>query len=239
MTRPIHERLLEAVEHYTMPEAAQALLRDNPPLILCGITAAGKNTVANELIRQGGYESVISHTTRQPRINQGVMERDGINYHFVDEVMMLELIQHKQFVEAKPVHGKFYGTSIEAFALPLSRGNVPILDIDLEGAEEFVAAVPSSQPIFLLPPSFAIWQERLAGRGPMTTADRIRRMKNAVSEIGRIIEDTTFQILINREKPETSRLIRTHHFGRDSKALNVAKNLMEEITEYLGSRAII
>lgn len=216
-----------------MPETARELLHDQAPLLLCGITAAGKNTLANELIAEGGYETVVSHTTRLPRENHGVMERHGEHYFFVDDETMLRMVMDKQFVEAKPVHDKVYGTSIAAYEAPLSRGNIPVLDIDVQGAEEFVAAVPSLKPIFLLPPNFKVWQERLAGRGDVDPAKLRPRMESAIKEIETTMHNPSFQLLVNVDKTQTAQMLRAGHVGRDHDAVDVADHLIKEVQAWL------
>lgn len=233
MPNNTHNQLMEAVANYQMPEMARELLQDVTPLLLCGVTAAGKNTLANELIAGGGYEAVISHTTRQPRENHGVIEQDGKDYFFVSDEQMFQMITESQFVEAKPVHDKVYGTSIAAFRAPLSRGNVPVLDIDVQGAEEFVLAVPALRPIFLLPPSFGVWQERLKGRGDVDIAVLKPRMKSALQEIQTILQNPAFQLLVNTDKTQTAGILRSGHIGRDHDAVDVADRLIQEVENWL------
>ncbi len=228
-----HNQLVDAIANYKMPEVAQELLQNDVPLLLCGITAAGKDTLAHELIGGGGYEAVISHTTRKPRENHGVLEVNGTNYFFVDDQTMLQMVADKQFIEAKPVHGKTYGTSILAYKAPLSRGNVPILDIDVQGAEEFVMAVPGLRPIFLLPPNFRVWQERLAGRGDIETATLKPRMISAIMEIETIMKNPAFQLLINIDKAQTAQIIRGGNIGRARDAVDVAEHLIYEVRNWL------
>lgn len=230
-----HNQLMDAVANYQMPEVACDLLQNEKPLLLCGITAAGKNTLAEELIAGGGFEAVVSHTTRQPRLNHGAMEQDGKNYFFVADEEMLQMILDEQFVEAKPVHDKVYGTSIEAYKAPLARGNVPVLDIDVQGAEEFVVAVPSLRPIFLLPPSFRVWQQRLKGRGDLAIEDLKPRVRSAVMEIETILQNPAFQLLVNTDKAQTAEMIRSGHIGRDHDAVDVADQLIHDVKTWLKS----
>lgn len=233
MPNTTHNQLMDAVANYQMPEMARELLQNETPLLLCGITAAGKNTLANELIVGGGYEAVISHTTRRPRENHGVMEQDGQNYFFVTDEEILRMITESQFIEAKPVHDRVYGTSIAAYQAPLDRGNVPVLDIDVQGAEEFVVAVPSLRPIFLLPPSFRVWQERLKGRGDIDMAVLKPRMKSALQEIQTILHNPAFQLLVNTDKTQTAGILRSGHIGRDHDAVDVADRLIQEVEHWL------
>lgn len=235
MNSDIHNQLINLASHYQMPDEARALLYKETPLLLCGVTAAGKNTLANELIAEGGYESVISHTTREPRLNHGVLERQSRNYFFVNDEEMLRMINEKLFVETKPVHGKVYGTSIEAYRAPIERGNIPVLDIDVQGAEEFVLAVPELKPIFLLPPNFEVWQQRLADRGDIDSAKLKPRMKSAITEIETIMGNPAFQLLVNVDKVQTAQMLRAGHIGRDHDAVDVAEHLIYELRDWLDS----
>jgi guanylate kinase len=229
MKTSVHKQLLTLVNSYDMPEPAKNLLTDHAPLILCGITAAGKNTLSNELIQGGSYEAVVSHTTRQPRYNHGVIEEDGVSYHFVDEEQMLQLVTTRRFVEVKSVHGKVYGTSLDALTAPIKRGNVPVLEIDVQGAEELVAAAPSLSPIFLLPPSFAVWRQRLQGRGDMPEDELLRRMQSALKEIQAALDNQAFAVVINHDKAETAQHIRSGPVHREPAAIEVAQQLVHDI----------
>src|SRR3990167_7928620 len=146
----IRQQLLEEVKKYTMPVAAAAFLAENPPLIICSVTASGKNTVANHIIATTDYRETVSHTTRPPRAG----ETNGQHYWFVNEAKMLALVRSGGFVEIKAIHGQtIYGTSINAYKLVLNDGYKPLLVIDVQGVEEISQAVPALRPYFILPPS--------------------------------------------------------------------------------------
>ncbi|MEO8862734.1 MAG: hypothetical protein ABI354_00225 [Candidatus Saccharimonadales bacterium] len=224
-----NEDLVQRVKTYTMPPEAQQLLADNPPLFLCGITASGKNTLINKLVSKGGYELVVSHTTRQPRMNHDALELNGVDYFFVNESEVLNLVKYNKFIEVKKVHNKFYGTSIDAYKAPVSRQNNPVLDIDVQGAEEFAKAVPALRPIFLLPPNFEVWQERLNGRGKLDESELAVRYKSALMEIPRALDNTAFQLLINDDKSTSAVVIEHGDIGRSGDAIGVAHDLIANI----------
>jgi guanylate kinase len=148
---------------------------------------------------------------------------------------MHQMVANQEFVEVKPVHNKVYGTSIAALEAPFTRGHTPVLDIDVRGAEEFVAAVPELRPIFLIPPSFSVWQQRLEGRGMMDKAEMRRRIANAVQEIEAIMQNPAFQLLVNADKHLTADIIRSGYIGRDHDAVDVADNLLADIEKWLQS----
>lgn len=230
----IHQSLIAAAENYHVPTEALEKVRNHPPTLICGITSAGKDTVAHELLKGGGYEMVISHTTRQPRINNGVLEQDGEHYYFVDESTMLDLAHKKYFFEIKQVHERFYGTSLAALEQPYTHHNTPLLVIDFQGAQEFVSVIPGLRPIFLLPPNLTTWQTRLNGRGEISDEEFHRRLISAEKEIKTALEDPAFQITINYEKDQTAAAINQGYVGRDHDAIDVSEHLLQQIQTRLG-----
>jgi guanylate kinase len=95
-----------AVATYRMPAPAQVLIGSGEVTLLCGVTASGKNTISNYLVSHGNYAPVVSHTTRQPRENHGVLEQNGVEYWFVTPAQMLELVKNQAFIEVKAIHGE-------------------------------------------------------------------------------------------------------------------------------------
>lgn len=233
MTPSTHEQLMKAVDEYQMPEVAKQLLETRAPVILCGITSAGKDTLANELVEGGGYEKVISHTTRAPRLNHGVPEEDGSHYFFIDEASMLNMVQEQAFIETKEVHGWVYGTGIDAYKAPLDRGHQPILVIDVQGAEELMTAVPDLRPIFLIPPSIGVWEDRLQGRGKLDDDVMRSRMQTAITEIETILRNINFQLVVNNDKVETAVFLRESIIGRDHDAVEVADRFIYDVKNWL------
>lgn len=228
MSLSIHDQLFGLVHDYKMPEEARQLLKQQP-LILCGVSAAGKNTIAEELLTKGSYELVVSHTTRQPRENHGMLEENGKDYFFVSEQTMLDLVNRQQFVEVKPVHGNVYGTSLMALAKPFTEGKTPLLIIDVQGAEELIKAVPTLQASFVLPPDMGVWQKRLHSRGQMHPTDLAHRLKNAEYEIETALNNPNFHLFVNVDKALTAQMMHTKEVGRKEDAIAVAQQLLTDI----------
>ena len=57
-------------------------------LVICGKSATGKTTLKQYLIENYGYDSVITYTTREQRLN----EIDGKDYHFIDNEKFQNMI---------------------------------------------------------------------------------------------------------------------------------------------------
>ncbi len=131
-------------------------------LIVSAPSGAGKTSLVTALLdRDPRLVVSVSHTTRQRRAR----ERDGINYHFVDDAGFTAMIDAGEFLENAEVFGNRYGTSAAAVERELSQGRDVILEIDFQGAAQVRARFPGTVSIFILPPSTAALQSRLTGRG--------------------------------------------------------------------------
>lgn len=144
-------------------------------------SGAGKTTLCNQLVeRLPNLAYTLSHTTRMPRPG----ERDGREYHFVDEATFQRMRAAGDFLEWAEVHGNLYGTARASVAAPLGRGQDVVVDVDIQGAAS-LRLDPSLAPttIFVLPPSMEVLEQRLRGRGQDAPEVIARRLHNAVREI--------------------------------------------------------
>jgi len=132
------------------------------PIVVSAPSGTGKTTVCRAVVAPDPkLEFSVSHTTRTPRPG----EREGVDYHFVDEETFLRLVQGGRFVEHAEYNGKLYGTSHEAIDEPLARGHDVLLEIDVQGAAQIRERRGDARFVFLVPPSLAVLEERLRGRG--------------------------------------------------------------------------
>ena len=92
--------LERVIREYQPTEAAVALVRDTKIALLTGISGAGKDTIKRRLLRSPSFRDIVSHTTRAPRVNNGQPERDGVEYHFIDQATALTMLRNHQFIEA-------------------------------------------------------------------------------------------------------------------------------------------
>lgn len=70
----------------------------------------------------------MADTTRNPRPG----EEDGREYHFTDKGGFEELIAKSGFIEHAQFGGNHYGTSIKAVEDIAKKGQICILDIEME-----------------------------------------------------------------------------------------------------------
>lgn len=148
-------------------------------------SGAGKTSLVNALVQRCRDVLVsVSHTTRPMRPG----EKDGVNYHFIDEGRFLAMLDHTEFLEHAQVFGNLYGTSQTWVKEQLASGSDVILEIDWQGAQQVKRLLPETQAIFIMPPSREILQQRLNSRGQDDSAIIEARMSEAVEEMSHYVE---------------------------------------------------
>jgi guanylate kinase len=208
------------------------------PLVLSAPSGAGKTSIARKLrARRGDVDFSVSATTRPPRPE----ERDGVDYHFVDEPEFRRMIGAGELIEWAEVHGNLYGTPRRNVDEARARGRFLLLDIDVQGAEQIRRSVPDAVLVFVLPPSGQALVERLTGRGtegPERVARRLRNARDELraagafhhvvmnDELGSAVRDVE-RILEGREKEVRAVGVRDWRVGR----------LLEEIERHLDPSA--
>lgn len=230
------QTLEQIVDTYTMPTEVSELVRSTKLLLVAGIVGAGKDTVISKIFDESRYHMIVSHTTRSPRINHGVMEQDGVDYHFVNQEQMQAMLQAGELVEAKYVHGNVYATSAAELEVAHREGKIAVTDIDIQGVMEYLAVKPDTHAIFLLPPSVESWLQRLEGRyGDMTAhRDEIdKRLKTAYDEISHIDSDKRFVIVINDDLTTTVERIENILSGAKDETSEYAEAVTEHLLSYL------
>lgn len=184
---------------YQPSPAAKKLIRDTPILLLVGPTGAGKDSLKGRLLETGRYHHIISHTTRAPRINHGIIEESGREYHFIDKARAEKMLDEQAFIEAKMYSGNLYGTSAAEIQAAHDEGKIAMTDIEVQGVAEYKALDPNVMAVFLLPPDFHTWQERLQRRygDVVDVADSHRRMQTALDELDQLLTTNYYVALIN------------------------------------------
>ena len=146
----------------------------------------------------------VSATTRPKRPG----EKDGVDYHFVDDPEFDRLIDAGEFVEWAPVFGYRYGTPKAPVKAALKDGRDILFDIDWQGTQQLHAAMGEDLVrIFLLPPAMEELERRLQERG--TDSDHViaDRMSRAAAEISHWAEYD--YVLVNRDAELCLAQIRT------------------------------
>jgi len=217
------------------------LVKETPILLLVGPTGAGKDALKERLLGTGGYHHIVSHTTRPPRVNQGVLEQDGREYHFIDETTAEKMLEEQAFIEAKVYSGNLYGTSVAEIKAAHDEGKIAMTDIEVQGVAEYKTLDPDVMAIFLLPPDFDTWQARLRRRygDVVDAADTRRRMQTALEEIEQLLNTNYYIALINDdlnvtfEKVQSITRAEPRSTVDDAPAREIAKQLAHDIQDHL------
>ena len=135
---------------------------DGIMIVLSSPSGAGKTTLVNLLSKLNNFEISISHTTRQPRVNE-VKDKD---YYFVSEEKFKRLIKNQEFLEYAKVFNNYYGTTRTPVIDNLNKGKNVLFDIDWQGADQIKNKKLDYKLItfFILPPSKEVLFKRLSGR---------------------------------------------------------------------------
>jgi guanylate kinase len=188
----------EALSNYHASKESLDSIANVELVLLVAATASGRNTIIRELVKTGKYRFLISDTTRTPRVNNGVLERNGVEYWFRTEEDMLHDIQAGKFLEAAIIHNQqVSGMSIKEIRKALEDDKIAINDIEIAGADNAVKQKPDTLAIFVLPPSFEEWQNRIKQRGHMDEQEYKRRMKSAVYEFKHALNNEYYKFIIN------------------------------------------
>lgn len=231
------DELQQKLDSYQIPQKVVDLVRTTPIIFLVGVTAAGKDTIGKRLYETGEYHRIVSHTTRPPRKNHGILEQDGVDYHFVSFETIETMLENGGFVEAKRFGDNIYGTSVAEIQMAHDEGKIAITDIEVQGVAEYKSFADNVVAVFLLPPDFATWQERIKGRyegGVIDPDDMKKRMQTAIVELKEALNKPYFEYVVNRDLDTAVRVVDELAHGKQSTAKNaearaVAEHLLEEL----------
>jgi guanylate kinase len=228
------------VDNYTLTESAKELVKKARIVLLAGIAGAGKDTLKRELLKNSTFRDIVSHTTRQPRHNNGIFEEDGKDYHFISLTQAAEMINRQEFVEVKYVHGDtIYGTSVAEIEAGITERRISITDVDIQGVAEYKKISPEVVAIFILPPSYEVWRDRLMKRYESQEAfdaEWPKRRASALKELSHALEVPYYHFIINDDLDRTIKIAndiaqKTDVFHRkDDEARLAARDILDELT---------
>jgi len=154
-------------------------------LVLAGPAGSGKTTLCERMVAEvAGFSRVVTSTTRDPRPG----EENGVHYHFFSADEFDQKVAAGEFLEWAWVHRQNrYGTLASSVLEPLAAGQNLIINVDVQGVENFRRAAQSNPllakhmaTVYIDVPTAEL-RARLVGRGE--SADEIeRRMVTAQKE---------------------------------------------------------
>ena len=196
------------LQSYQPSEKAIQFLASQPLVILLGVSGSGRNTIINHLVETGRYHFVVSDTTRPPKVRDGKMEQDGLQYFFRSEDEVLEELKRGEFLEAELIHDQqVSGISIRELERASVSGKIPINEVDAGGTVNIYRTKPDTQFFFIVPPSYKEWMRRLRARETMSAEELSNRVKTAIKVLKVGLENEHFTFVINDSSQESARMI--------------------------------
>ena len=152
-------------------------------IVLSGPSGVGKGTIRKKVFKDESLNLAysISMTTRSPRN----MEKDGVDYFFVDIPTFEKMIDEDKFLEYTYFVGNYYGTPLEYVEKLRDEGKNVFLEIEVEGAKKVLSKCKGDDviSIFLVPPSLEELERRIRGRKSETDEVIQERLSKAQREI--------------------------------------------------------
>ena len=166
-------------------------------VVLSGPSGVGKTTIAHEVERRLNAAFSVSATTRA----KAPGEVEGQDYYFLSEEDFDRRIDAGEFLEYARVFGRhWYGTPRQPVEERLARGELVLLEIDVQGGEQIRRVMPDAFLLFIEPPSEDELLRRLRHRGRDSEDAIDRRFAQAKAEIARARECGAYDVfVVNRD----------------------------------------
>jgi len=243
MNQLVHiDEFASAIKSYQLSETAMRTLSDLRLVLMVGPTSSGRNTVIRELVKTGAYHFIVSDTTRQPRANKGVMEKNGREYWFRTEEEMLDEINRGEFLEAAIIHSQqVSGISIRELEIARQTDKIAITEVEIMGADNTYRAKPDTTIIFSVPPGFDEWMDRLHNRGQLPQDEVRRRLESACLEFDAALTKDYYHFVVNDDIDETVALVDSmtrlgqYDTHKETAARELVKTLYRQTRDYLSS----
>lgn len=148
--------------------------------IVSAPSGTGKTTLVERLVQLvPGVVRSRSYTSRPPRPG----EADGVDYNFVDESRFAAMVAAGGFLEWAEVFGCRYGTGRDDTERHRQAGRDVVLVIDVQGAQQVRERGVDAISIFVLPPSYAVLEQRLGRRAAVDLTRLPERLEAARREV--------------------------------------------------------
>ena len=200
-------------------------------LVISGLSAAGKGTIAKELVnRHDDFVLSISATTREKRGN----EVDGKDYFFISKEKFEEMIKNDEFLEYAKYVNNYYGTPKKYVKDMIEQGKNVILEIEMQGALQVKKIYGKAILVFFLPKDAKTQKERLINRKRETLEQIEERIKQAIVDAEYAIHYD--YVLVNEEIEDSIKDVQLivedkYEKSKNATNLNILKKIVRDIKE--------
>ncbi len=203
------DQFQSVLDNYEVSQDGRELLEKTKLVLLVSPTSAGRNTIIKELVKTGDYEFIVSDTTRPKRENNGVLEQDGVEYWFKTEEEILEGLKNGQYLEADIIHKQqVSGISLRELEKATNHNKIAIDEVYYVGVDNVKKVKSDTFALFVLPPSYDEWMERLLKRGEMAADEIKNRLASAELELETTTKRDYYQYVVNDELDEAVKTVR-------------------------------
>lgn len=224
-------RLLES---YKLSDEVVDELSKVTLVVLTAPTSAGRNTIIRELVKGDDYRFLVSDTTRHPRMNDGVMEEDGTVYWFKTEEEVLKSLKNDEYIAPAIIHAQQVSAiNVSEIIKTYKADKIAVTEIEVQGVKSLSEYKPDLIAIFVVPPSFEEWMDRIKKRGLMSGAEFKRRLTSAINEFTYALESDNFIFLINDDLSESVEKIRSivSSSSADMREQELGRKLVTDLKE--------
>ena len=151
-------------------------------VVISGPSGVGKTTIVHRVKEAFNATFSVSATTRP----KSESEENGIDYFFISDEAFDQMVKDGEFLEFAEVFGCHrYGTPKLPVLQAMERGEVVLLDIDVQGGIQVFENMPESLRIFIMPPHEDELLTRLRARGRDDEDAIQRRFREAKQEMAK------------------------------------------------------
>lgn len=150
-------------------------------IVICAPSGSGKTSISKKVMESFPVLSFsVSATTRDPR----GLEQDGIDYYFLSPQDFKEKLSRNEFAEWEEVYAdKFYGTLKSEIDRLHEDKRVPILDIDVKGAQSIKKIYGEEALVIFIKAPLEEIKKRLSERGTETPEQIQMRLNRVMEEL--------------------------------------------------------
>ncbi len=197
------------LKDYQISDQGKELLKKTKLVLLASPTSSGRNTIAQELLKTEKYEYILSDTTRPRRKNNGVMEQDGVEYRFRSEEEVLDDLKNGLFLEADIIHAQqVSGITFRELEKATNHDKIAIDEVYYVGVDKIKKVKPDTFVLYILPPSYEAWMERLLKRGDMSPDEVKNRLVSAELELESTQNREYYQYVVNDDLETAVKTVR-------------------------------
>lgn len=164
------------------------------PLVISGPSGVGKTTLNQMLLKEyKEFKLVVSLTTRKQRIN----EIEGEHYYFTTHERFQQHLDNEEFVETQQLFGNHYGTLYSELQRIQHNHNIPVFEIDIQGALQIHRSSLKANYLFIQPSHIQQLHHRLLARNTENTQQIQARLSQGIQEIQLAATLPMYDYLVN------------------------------------------